>query len=126
MVGRWHFLDSTGLPRNRPVFPSGPPVRPISAYSCAVCLNVRKPLPAPVAISFLLPPPSACCTRSRCRGVRVASALIKLYFTLSRCDDARKVFDAVPTPDTVLWNTLLAGLSGSLTSHRSKRISPGR
>ncbi|XP_062228295.1 pentatricopeptide repeat-containing protein At4g30700 [Phragmites australis] len=44
----------------------------------------------------------------------VASALAKLYFKLSRVDDARKVFDAVPSPDTVLWNTLLAGLSGSV------------
>ncbi|KAL6606059.1 hypothetical protein ACP70R_041712 [Stipagrostis hirtigluma subsp. patula] len=43
----------------------------------------------------------------------VASALAKLYFKLSRGDDARRVFDAVPSPDTVLWNTLLAGLSGS-------------
>ncbi|XP_051204482.1 pentatricopeptide repeat-containing protein At4g30700 [Lolium perenne] len=43
----------------------------------------------------------------------VASALTKVYFILSRGDDARKVFDAVPSPDTVLWNTLLAGLSGS-------------
>ncbi|KAJ1258336.1 hypothetical protein BS78_10G067700 [Paspalum vaginatum] len=43
----------------------------------------------------------------------VASALAKLYFKLSRGDDARKVFDAVPSPDTILWNTLLAGLSGS-------------
>ncbi|KAM0887641.1 hypothetical protein ACQ4PT_028897 [Festuca glaucescens] len=43
----------------------------------------------------------------------VASALTKVYFTLSRGDDARKVFDAVPSPDTVLWNTVLAGLSGS-------------
>lgn len=45
----------------------------------------------------------------------MASALAKLYFTVSRGDDARKVFDAVPFPDTVLWNTLLAGLSGSET-----------
>uniref|UniRef100_A0A0E0PUE7 DYW domain-containing protein n=1 Tax=Oryza rufipogon TaxID=4529 RepID=A0A0E0PUE7_ORYRU len=43
----------------------------------------------------------------------VASALAKLYFVLSRVDHARKVFDMVPSPDTVLWNTLLAGLSGS-------------
>ncbi|CAN6214764.1 unnamed protein product [Urochloa humidicola] len=43
----------------------------------------------------------------------VASALAKLYFKLSRGDDARKVFDAVPSPDTVLWNTLLAGIPGS-------------
>jgi pentatricopeptide repeat protein len=43
----------------------------------------------------------------------VASALAKLYFKLSRGDDARKVFDEVPAPDTILWNTLLAGLSGS-------------
>ncbi|KAK3128575.1 hypothetical protein QOZ80_6BG0463620 [Eleusine coracana subsp. coracana] len=43
----------------------------------------------------------------------VASALAKLYFKLSRVDDARRVFDAVTSPDTVLWNTLLAGLSGS-------------
>ncbi|KAF0915437.1 hypothetical protein E2562_036287 [Oryza meyeriana var. granulata] len=32
---------------------------------------------------------------------------------LSRGGHARKVFDIVPAPDTVLWNTLLAGLSGS-------------
>ncbi|KAF7099907.1 hypothetical protein CFC21_101488 [Triticum aestivum] len=43
----------------------------------------------------------------------VASAFTKLYSTLSRGDDARKVFDAVPSPDTVLWNTLLAVLSRS-------------
>ncbi|KAL5200048.1 hypothetical protein ABZP36_021251 [Zizania latifolia] len=43
----------------------------------------------------------------------VASALAKLYSMLSRGDYARKVFDMVPSPDTVLWNTLLAGLSGS-------------
>ncbi|CAL5037210.1 unnamed protein product [Urochloa decumbens] len=43
----------------------------------------------------------------------VASALAKLYSKLSRGDDARKVFDEVPAPDTILWNTLLAGLSGS-------------
>ncbi|KAF8772464.1 hypothetical protein HU200_005734 [Digitaria exilis] len=43
----------------------------------------------------------------------VASSLAKLYFKLSRVDDARKVFDAVPSPDTVLWNTMLAGMSGS-------------
>ena len=40
----------------------------------------------------------------------VASALAKLYFKLSRGDDARKVFDEVLSPDTILWNTLLAGL----------------
>ncbi|KXG19489.1 pentatricopeptide repeat-containing protein At4g30700 [Sorghum bicolor] len=44
----------------------------------------------------------------------VASALAKLYFKLSKVDDARKVFDAVPSPDTILWNTLLAGLPGSV------------
>ncbi|CAL5046469.1 unnamed protein product [Urochloa decumbens] len=43
----------------------------------------------------------------------VASALAKLYSKLSRGDDARRVFDEVPAPDTILWNTLLAGLSGS-------------
>ncbi|CAN6208432.1 unnamed protein product [Urochloa humidicola] len=43
----------------------------------------------------------------------VASALAKLYFKLSRGDDARKVFDEVTAPDTILWNTLLAGMPGS-------------
>lgn len=42
--------------------------------------------------------------------VFVGSALVGAYTSFSRIEDARKVFDEISEPDTVLWNTLLSGL----------------
>ncbi|KAL6861907.1 hypothetical protein ACP4OV_017607 [Aristida adscensionis] len=97
------------------------------------CLRPRLLFPSPDSFSFAFAATSlsaSCSSRGRgdaaARALHalavaagyaadtfVASALAKLYFKLARPDDARRVFDAVPSPDTVLWNTLLAGLSGS-------------
>lgn len=40
----------------------------------------------------------------------VGSALIDVYMNFSRVGDAYKVFDGIPEPDTVVWNTVLSGL----------------
>ncbi|XP_074582813.1 pentatricopeptide repeat-containing protein At4g30700 [Curcuma longa] len=40
----------------------------------------------------------------------VGSALADLYLNSSQVSIAEKVFDAIPEPDTVLWNTLISGL----------------
>ncbi|KAK6126976.1 hypothetical protein DH2020_039277 [Rehmannia glutinosa] len=40
----------------------------------------------------------------------VASALVDVYMSLSRIGNGYKVFDGIPEPDTVLWNTILSGL----------------
>lgn len=42
--------------------------------------------------------------------VFVGSALVDAYTRFSKIRDAFKVFDEIPDPDTVLWNTLLSGL----------------
>ncbi|KAL7134495.1 hypothetical protein ABFS83_11G029800 [Erythranthe nasuta] len=40
----------------------------------------------------------------------VGSALVDMYAKFSRIRDARKVFDGISEPDTVLWNTIISGL----------------
>lgn len=40
----------------------------------------------------------------------VASTLVDSYFKFSRVPFAKKVFDKIPSRDTVLWNTMLSGL----------------
>ncbi|EPS60782.1 hypothetical protein M569_14020, partial [Genlisea aurea] len=42
--------------------------------------------------------------------VFVGSALVDMYMSFSWIRHARKVFDGIPEPDTVLWNTMLSGL----------------
>nr|AYM00481.1 pentatricopeptide repeat protein [Salvia miltiorrhiza] len=42
--------------------------------------------------------------------VFVGSALVDAYTRFSKFRQAHKVFDEIPEPDTVLWNTLLSGL----------------
>ncbi|XP_056160715.1 pentatricopeptide repeat-containing protein At4g33170-like [Syzygium oleosum] len=39
----------------------------------------------------------------------VANSLISLYMKLGRCDDAESVYDCVAEPNTVTYNTLIAG-----------------
>ncbi|XP_072953551.1 pentatricopeptide repeat-containing protein At4g30700 [Typha angustifolia] len=40
----------------------------------------------------------------------VGSALTGVYLNFAQISAAEKVFDGIPNPDTVLWNTLLSGL----------------
>ncbi|KAL6534794.1 hypothetical protein OROGR_013469 [Orobanche gracilis] len=40
----------------------------------------------------------------------LGSALIDMYMSFSRINNGYKVFDGIPEPDTVLWNTILSGL----------------
>lgn len=40
----------------------------------------------------------------------VGSALVDMYASFLRMEMAYKVFDGIPEPDTVLWNTIISGL----------------
>lgn len=45
------------------------------------------------------------------RNPHVGSGLVDLYAKCGRTADAEKVFDEVPEPDVVLWNTMISGYS---------------
>ncbi|KAA8522848.1 hypothetical protein F0562_009271 [Nyssa sinensis] len=40
----------------------------------------------------------------------VGSAVVDMYLNFSKVASAYKVFDGIPQPDTVLWNTMISGL----------------
>ncbi|KAK6126984.1 hypothetical protein DH2020_039273 [Rehmannia glutinosa] len=52
----------------------------------------------------------------------VASALVDVYMSLSRIGNGYKVFDGIPEPDTVLWNTILSGLVKNCCFEESLRV----
>ncbi|XP_026660588.2 pentatricopeptide repeat-containing protein At4g30700 [Phoenix dactylifera] len=52
----------------------------------------------------------------------VGSALTDFYLNFSQVSAAEKVFDGVPDPDTVLWNTLISGLVQNCAFLRSLRV----
>ncbi|XP_057967601.1 pentatricopeptide repeat-containing protein At4g30700 [Malania oleifera] len=52
----------------------------------------------------------------------VGSAVVDFYFKLSRLASARKVFDGISEPDTVLWNTMISGLVKNSCFEESIRV----
>lgn len=52
----------------------------------------------------------------------VGSALVDMYFKFSNVGYARKVFDGIPEPDTVLWNTVISGLVRNCFFEESLRV----
>ncbi|CAL9117182.1 unnamed protein product [Musa textilis] len=52
----------------------------------------------------------------------VASALADLYLNSSQVSLAEKVFDGIPDPDTVLWNTLISGLVKNCSFSRAGSV----
>lgn len=54
--------------------------------------------------------------------VFVGSALVDMYTSFSKIKHAHKVFDRIPQPDTVLWNTILSGLVKNCCFHESLRV----
>eukprot|EP00268_Persea_americana_P010583 TRINITY_DN14316_c2_g1_i2.p1 TRINITY_DN14316_c2_g1~~TRINITY_DN14316_c2_g1_i2.p1 ORF type:complete len:1223 (+),score=228.06 TRINITY_DN14316_c2_g1_i2:66-3734(+) len=49
----------------------------------------------------------------------VASALADFYLKFSQVDLAEKVFERIPAPDTVCWNTMISGLVGNCCFHEA-------
>ncbi|KAH7861093.1 hypothetical protein Vadar_021618 [Vaccinium darrowii] len=52
----------------------------------------------------------------------VGSALADMYFRFSKVGYACKVFDEIPEPDTVLWNTMISGLVKNCFFEESLRV----
>ncbi|XXG58604.1 hypothetical protein AAC387_Pa04g0878 [Persea americana] len=52
----------------------------------------------------------------------VASALADFYLKFSQVDLAEKVFERIPAPDTVCWNTMISGLVGNCCFHEAELV----
>ncbi|KAK1269215.1 Pentatricopeptide repeat-containing protein [Acorus gramineus] len=52
----------------------------------------------------------------------VGSALVSLYLRFSSIASAEKVFDRIPDPDPVCWNTVISGLSWNSRFHDALRV----
>lgn len=52
----------------------------------------------------------------------VGSALVDMYTSFPKIRHAYKVFDGIPEPDTVLWNTILSGLVKNCCFDESLRV----
>ncbi|XP_075518098.1 pentatricopeptide repeat-containing protein At4g30700 [Primulina tabacum] len=52
----------------------------------------------------------------------VGSALVDMYASFSRMEMAYKVFDGIPEPDTVLWNTMISGLVKNCCFYESLHV----
>ncbi|XP_059635782.1 pentatricopeptide repeat-containing protein At4g30700 [Cornus florida] len=52
----------------------------------------------------------------------VGSAVINMYLSFSKVALAYKVFDGIPEPDTVLWNTMISGLVKNCCFEDSMRV----
>ncbi|CAA0819996.1 Pentatricopeptide repeat-containing protein [Striga hermonthica] len=52
----------------------------------------------------------------------VGSALVDMYMSFSMIGNAFKVFDGIPVPDTVVWNTILSGLAKNCCYHESLKF----
>ncbi|RAL54871.1 hypothetical protein DM860_013567 [Cuscuta australis] len=57
-----------------------------------------------------------------CSDLFVGSALVDMYMSFGRTGNARKVFDRIACPDTVLWNTMVAGLSKNFCFNEAIRV----
>ncbi|KAL7224338.1 hypothetical protein ACSBR1_025739 [Camellia fascicularis] len=57
-----------------------------------------------------------------CSDLFVGSALVDMYFNFSKVLSAYKVFDEIPNPDTVLWNTMISGLVKNCFFSESMRV----
>ncbi|XP_020089937.1 pentatricopeptide repeat-containing protein At4g30700-like [Ananas comosus] len=100
-----------------------PAPRPPPPPSTLLSLLRRFPRLRPNSFTFAFAAPAAASSLPLARALHaralasgfsadpfVASAFANLYLNLSHLSAAAKVFDAIPRPDTVLWNTLLSGL----------------
>ncbi|GFP99868.1 pentatricopeptide repeat-containing protein at4g30700 [Phtheirospermum japonicum] len=52
----------------------------------------------------------------------VGSALVDMYTKFSSISNAYKVFDGIPEPDTVVWNTIISGLVKNCCYDESLRV----
>ncbi|KAH7440862.1 hypothetical protein KP509_03G014400 [Ceratopteris richardii] len=51
-------------------------------------------------------------TKSGCEtDLRISSALLRMYSKCSRLNEARHVFDSLPSPDVVMWGAMITGYS---------------